>query len=97
MILNHRLETGLSERVGDAPLPPGVTTETLAQSPRAIASLPEPLHSAVTAALSDAITTVFAVAIVVMGVAFVVSLTLKELPLRSFQPTPEAVPAAEAI
>ena len=63
-------------------LPPGVTGDSLARSPRAIAALPEPLHSAAAGALSASITTVFAVAAVVMVGGFVISIRMRELPLR---------------
>ena len=73
----------------------GVTADTLARSPRAIAALPEPLHSAATGALSASITAVFAVAAVVMVGAFVISIRLRELPLRDLAAMTSQAPIVE--
>lgn len=81
-ILTSRLDTELADRLVGVDLPPDVSADTLARSPRAIAALPEPLHEAATGALSASITTVFAVAAVVMVGAFVISIRMHELPLR---------------
>lgn len=81
-LLSHRLAVGLEDRLAGVELPAGATVDTLAQSPTAIAALPDPLREAVTHALSDAIATVFLVAAFVMLAAVATSLTLRELTLR---------------
>jgi Na+/melibiose symporter-like transporter len=81
-ILASRLDTELTDRLVGVDLPAGVTGDSIAGSPRAIAALPEPLHSAAAGALSASITTVFAVAAVVMVGGFVISIRMRELPLR---------------
>lgn len=82
-LLSHQLAVGLENRLAGIELPAGATVDTLAQSPTAIAALPDPLREAVTHALSDAIATVFLVAAFVMLAAIATSFTLRELTLRS--------------
>jgi len=94
-ILTSRLDTELADRLVGVDLPPGVTADTLARSPRAIAALPEPLHSAAAGALSASITTVFAVAAVVMVGAFVISIRMRELPLRDLAAMTTQAPIVE--
>ena len=94
-ILTRRLDTELTDRLGGVDLPPGVTGDSLARSPRAIAALPEPLHSAAAGALSASITTVFAAAAVVMVGAFVISIRMRELPLRDLAAMTSQPPIVE--
>lgn len=66
----------------------------LLRAPRQINSLPEPARSAAIGAMSHGITTVFTWAIPMMAVAFLFSLRVRELPLRTHaayqnQVTPE--------
>ncbi len=56
---------------------------SLSAGPAAIAALPAAARTAVQGALADAITSVFALAVPAMVVAFGLSLLLKELPLRT--------------
>lgn len=81
-ILTRRLSGGLTERLATVEVPPGVTTATLTENPRAISLLNEPLRSAATGALTDAITTVFVVAAGVIVVGAVIAAAMRELPLR---------------
>jgi hypothetical protein len=95
-ILASRLDTELADRLVGVDVPAGVDADSLASSPRAIAALPEPLHSAAAGALSASITTVFAVAAVVMVGAFVISIRLRELPLRDLAAMTAQAPSIEA-
>jgi hypothetical protein len=95
-ILTGRLNTELADRLVGVDVPAGVDADSLASSPRAIAALPEPLHSAAAGALSASITTVFAVAAVVMVGAFVISIRLRELPLRDLAAMTAQAPSIEA-
>lgn len=92
-VLNRRLDAALTERLTGVDLPAGLTVDTLAQDPRAIAGLPEALRTAVTEALSSGITAVFSVAAVVMAIAFVITLRTRELPLRALSSPTDPAPA----
>ena len=92
-ILTSRLDTELTDRLVGVDLPPGVTGDSLARSPRAIAALPEPLHSAAAGALSASITTVFAAAAVVMVGAFVISIRIARAPAA--RPGRDDIPATD--
>lgn len=81
-ILTRRLTDAITSGLTGIDLPDGVTAETLTQNPRALGSLTEPLRSVAIDGLSDAITTVFAVAAGVMALGIVAALTIRELPLR---------------
>jgi EmrB/QacA subfamily drug resistance transporter len=94
-ILTSRLNTELADRLAGVDVPAGVDADNLARSPRAIAGLPEPLHSAAAGALSASITTVFAVAAVVMVGAFVISIRMRELPLRDLATMTAQAPIVE--
>ncbi len=94
-ILASRLDTELADRLVGVDLPAGVTGDSIAGSLRAIAALPEPLHSAAAGALSASITTVFAVAAVVMVGGFVISIRMRELPLRDLAAMTAQAPIAE--
>jgi MFS family permease len=94
-ILTSRLNTELADRLAGVDVPAGVEADSLARSPRAIAGLPEPLHSAAAGALSASITTVFAVAAVVMVGAFVISIRMRELPLRDLATMTAQAPIVE--
>jgi EmrB/QacA subfamily drug resistance transporter len=95
-LLTHRLDVNLADRLAGTALPPGLSADTIAQNPRAIADLPDVLRSTVAGSLSDAITSTFAVGACVMVVAFVVALFLKELPLRASMHA-EPAPVVEAV
>lgn len=96
-VLASRLDAELTDRLSGVDLPPGVNADTLTRSPRAIAALPEPLHSAAAGALSASITTVFAVAAVVMVGAFVISIRMRELPLRDLSAIAGQIPDVESV
>jgi len=61
----------------------GAVDPKLLRAPRKINLLPEPGRTEVINAMSDAITTVFRLAIPLMVIAFLFSLRVKELPLRT--------------
>ena len=61
----------------------GTVDPKLLRAPRKINTLPEPGRTDVINAMSDAITTVFRFAIPLMVIAFLFSLRVKELPLRT--------------
>jgi EmrB/QacA subfamily drug resistance transporter len=64
------------------PLPSGLSV-TRGASPAALARLPAPIHAAFIAGYSASIRTVFLTAVPVGAVAFALTWTLKELPLRT--------------
>ncbi|MGH2674775.1 MAG: MDR family MFS transporter [Actinomycetota bacterium] len=80
-IFSSRLATVLASSVpagGGAGVDPG----SLARAPDAIAQLPTALHEAVVGGIAQAIQAVFLVAIPVAAVGFLLSLALREIPLR---------------
>ncbi|MGH2735541.1 MAG: hypothetical protein ACRDKZ_08175, partial [Actinomycetota bacterium] len=79
-ILNNRLTANLAPILRE--LPPGISPETLTQSPKAIAGLPPGLASSVREAVASSIHVAFLVGIPVALAAFAISFRLKELPLR---------------
>jgi EmrB/QacA subfamily drug resistance transporter len=74
-------------------LPPGIGI-TQGASPAALAKLPAPLHAAFVAGYAASIRTVFLAAVPVGALAFVLTWTLKELPLRT---TTRAVDPADRL
>jgi EmrB/QacA subfamily drug resistance transporter len=74
-------------------LPPGVTAESGA-SPAVIDALPPAIHSAYISGYAASLRTVFLIAVPIGIVAFVLSWTLKELPLRT---TTRAVDPADTL
>jgi EmrB/QacA subfamily drug resistance transporter len=74
-------------------LPPGISV-TKGASPAALAKLPPPVHAAFVAGYAASIRTVFLAAVPVGALAFVLTWTLKELPLRS---TTRAVDPADRL
>jgi EmrB/QacA subfamily drug resistance transporter len=86
-ILSNKLAHNLAER-----LPPGVATGggDIAKSPERIALLPPGIRADVIASFVDALHSVFIVAVPVIGVAFVLSFFIKELPLRGHSDAPAA-------
>jgi EmrB/QacA subfamily drug resistance transporter len=74
-------------------LPPGVTAQSGA-SPAVLDALPKAVHDAYVAGYSESLRTVFLVAVPIGVVAFVLSWTLKELPLRA---TTRAVDPADSL
>ncbi|HWF82578.1 MAG TPA: MFS transporter [Streptosporangiaceae bacterium] len=74
-------------------LPPGISI-TKGASPAALAKLPPPLHAAFVAGYAASIRTVFLAAVPVGALAFLLTWTLKELPLRT---TTRAVDPADRL
>lgn len=83
-ILNTRLETHLQEAMQGVQLPVGSSNPELAgNNIQAMQALEEPMRSIVLGSYTAALTDLFLVAIPFVLVAFVVSLFLKEIPLKS--------------
>jgi EmrB/QacA subfamily drug resistance transporter len=80
-VLNARLASALS--ASPLGLPPGASPQDLLSSPAAVAAFPPAMRSAVQAALADAITGVFALAVPLIVIGFVLSWLLEEVPLRT--------------
>jgi EmrB/QacA subfamily drug resistance transporter len=74
-------------------LPAGISI-TNGASPAALARLPAPIHAAFVAGYSESIRTVFLAAVPIGAVAFALTWTLKELPLRT---TTRAVDQADRL
>ncbi|UGQ09405.1 MFS transporter [Yinghuangia sp. ASG 101] len=70
-------------------LPPGVDPETVASSPDALHRLPPATHDGFVHAYAQALQTVFLVASAVVVVGFLLSLLLREIPLRKSTDTPD--------
>jgi hypothetical protein len=74
--LRHDLPAAAVHAAGGARLTTG------ALDPKLIATLPAPVHDAFIHAFTDALSTIFVVAAAIVAAAFVLSLMLKQLPLR---------------
>ncbi len=94
-VLNTTLSRELETALPGGP-PAGVDQATLTGSPAAIQALPDPVREPLLAAFTTAIDAVFVVGGVVMALAFVVNLFLKELPLRDTSGLQEAAGAPGA-
>ncbi|HSA49320.1 MAG TPA: MDR family MFS transporter [Yinghuangia sp.] len=70
-------------------LPPGVDPETVASSPDALHRLPTATRDGFVHAYAQSLQTVFMIAALIIVVAFLLSLTLKEIPLRKSTETPD--------
>ena len=94
-ILNSRLASYIAESLGDASLPIGSgSPEMAANNIQAMQQLEEPMRGIVLGAYTNALTDLFLFAVPFVAVAFVVSLFLKEIPLRSGADSQEAPVAA---
>lgn len=91
-LFNARLTDNLAE-AGPAglQLPPGVNPETVASSPEALRQLPPETRQGFVHAYAESLQSVFLMASFIIVVAFVLSLMLKEIPLR------KAADAAEVL
>ncbi|MDI2128875.1 MFS transporter [Yinghuangia seranimata] len=77
----------LSEQLNDAQakglqMPPGVDPKSLASSPAALKKLPPATHDGFVHAYAQSLQTVFLIASFIIVIAFLLSLRLKEIPLR---------------
>ncbi len=81
-IFSNVLPGHITAALGGLALPPGVGI-TSGASPAVLAKLPAPLHTALINGYSASIRDVFLAAVPVGALAFALSWTLKELPLRS--------------
>ena len=84
-ILTNRLLSNLTHDIPPAflrALPQGSSTSTLLTSPAALAKLPAPLHAAIELAFSQSLDTVFVWAIPIAALSIIVTLFLREVPLR---------------
>lgn len=94
-ILNSRLGSYLADALGNADIPLGSSNpELAANNIQAMQSLEEPIRGIVLGAYTNALTDLFLLAVPVVVFAFVISLFLKEIPLRSGAPVGEAQAAA---
>jgi hypothetical protein len=90
-VLSNRLAHNLGNLLPGGSLPPGVSADTLRGSPAAILALPDEVRAAVVEAFSRSIDTVFLVAVPISLLGFVMTLFLREVPLRSsHEPIAEA-------
>ncbi|MFC9326745.1 DHA2 family efflux MFS transporter permease subunit [Kitasatospora sp. NPDC057015] len=84
---------GLDRRLADAlagvPLPPGFSAGSIASDPQTVELLPPAVQDGIHHAYSESITRVFLFAVPVVLVAFVLSLLLREQPLRSTVTAPD--------
>jgi EmrB/QacA subfamily drug resistance transporter len=84
-IFASRLSSGLKTSLHSLPVPPALLhrlTGGGVGNPAALSKLPPPIHTAYITAFTNALGTVFAVAAVVAGAAFVLSWALEQRPLR---------------
>ena len=89
-VLSSRLAIYLSERLAGAGLRPGAGTAIDPNDVQAIQRLTGPAKTLVLGAFTDALDDVFLVGVPFLLVAFVVSLFLKEVPLRTGPGRPDA-------
>lgn len=82
-LLSARLSSGLAALSAD------IDPARIADSPRQIRALAEPLRSDVIAVLADSVSFVFQAALPLILVAFGLSLVMRDLPLRETTRTPE--------
>ena len=83
-VMNTRLASYMADALGGAPVPTGSSNpEMAANNIQAMQQLDEPLKGIVLGAYTNALTDLFLLAVPIVIVAFVVSLFLKEIPLRS--------------
>jgi EmrB/QacA subfamily drug resistance transporter len=80
-IFDHVLPRNLQSALHGLRLPPGIGVISGA-SPAALATLPPPVHAAFVSGYAASIRTVFLAAVPVGSVAFLLTWTLRELPLR---------------
>ena len=80
-IFDHVLPGNVADGLHGLTLPPGIGI-TSGASPAALARLPSAVHAGLVAGYSASIRTVFLAAVPVGAVAFALTWTLKELPLR---------------
>ena len=92
-IFDNVLPGHISSALGGLKLPPGVGI-TSGASPAVLAKLPVPLHAALISGYSASIRTVFLAAVPFGVLAFALTWTLKELPLRA---TTRAVDPADRL
>jgi EmrB/QacA subfamily drug resistance transporter len=92
-IFDHVLPGNIASALRGRTLPHGVGI-TSGASPAALAKLPPALHAALVSGYSESIRTVFLAAVPVGAVAFLLTWTLKELPLRQ---TSRAVDQADRL
>ncbi|MDA2813775.1 MFS transporter [Nocardiopsis sp. RSe5-2] len=78
-----QLSGNIADRLRGVPVPPGFDASGLESSPDALAQAPEAVRTAVLAAYSDSVDTVFLYAVPVALAAFVLSLFLRQVPLRT--------------
>lgn len=85
--------SGLNRRLRDAlagvPVPPGFKPGSVTSDPRVIASLPPAAQAGIYHAYAESITRVFLYAVPIAFVAFVLSLFIREQPLRSTVTAPD--------
>ena len=94
-ILNTRLATYLADALDGGEIPLGSSNpELAANNIEAMQSLEEPIRGIVLGAYTNALTDLFLLAVPVVLFAFVISLFLKEIPLRSGASVGEAKAAA---
>ncbi|MDA0566665.1 MFS transporter [Streptomonospora sp. S1-112] len=82
-VFSARLAANLQARAGEIQLPPGVSADELETSPRALDTLPPAAQAGFLRAYADSIDTVFLCAAPVAAAAFLLTLLLKEIPLRT--------------
>jgi EmrB/QacA subfamily drug resistance transporter len=92
-IFDNVLPGNIARSLHGLKLPPGIGV-TSGASPAVLAKLPAPVHDALVAGYSDSIRTVFLAAVPVGALAFALTWTLKELPLRT---TTRAVDPADRL
>ena len=82
-VLSNRLATNLADLLPGGSLPAGVSPASLKGSPAVILSLPAAVRAPVIEAFARSIDTVFLAAVPIALLGFVITLFLRETPLRS--------------
>ncbi len=93
-LLNSRLASNLATALGDADIPVGSGSPEMATNNiELMKQLQEPMRSIVLGAYTDALTDIFLFSVPIVLLAFVVSLFLREIPLRSMADGQSAPPS----
>lgn len=84
-----QLANNIQERLGSAPLPAGVSSESLQHDPSQVEQLPAPVRGDFILAYADAVDSVFLSAVPVAAAGFVLALLLRQVHLRTTISTPD--------
>lgn len=89
-VLNNRLADGVAAHLPKNALPPGLPPTALLQNPSMAKRMPPPVRDALAQAFADAFHTVFLAAAGITAGAFLLSLAVRQIPMRAREEPPAA-------